>query len=126
MDFFLRLLAIPGITLTSLQPGACLPEQSPLQIPASPIEDFADLAAAIAGMDLVITVDHVIAHLAGALGKPTWILLPFAPDWRWMLDREDTPWYPTAQLFRQQHPGDWHGVFKRVAWSLRAWVESRE
>ncbi len=65
------------------------------------LNDFADTAAALANLDLLITVDTAVAHLAGALGKPVWILLTHNPDWRWLLDREDSPWYPTARLFRQ-------------------------
>ncbi|MES2546210.1 MAG: tetratricopeptide repeat protein [Pseudomonadota bacterium] len=76
--------------------------------------DFADTAALIACMDLVITVDTSIAHLAASMGKPTWILLPFAPDFRWLLDRSDSPWYPTAKLYRQSVLGDWDDVLARV------------
>ena len=68
------------------------------------LEDFDDTAAVVALVDLVITVDTSVAHLAGALGRPTWILVPFWPDWRWMLDRDDSPWYPTVRLFRQTAP----------------------
>lgn len=78
------------------------------------LTDLSETAAVIACMDLVITVDTSIAHLAGALGKPVWILLPFNPDWRWLLDRRDSPWYPTARLFRQPAPGDWETVFADV------------
>jgi Flp pilus assembly protein TadD len=80
--------------------------------------DFADTAALIAGLDVVITVDTASAHLAGSMGKPVWILLPFAPDWRWMTGREDSPWYPTARLFRQAALGDWGGVIERVCRAL--------
>ena len=83
--------------------------------------DFDDTAAVICSLDLVVTIDTAVAHLAGAMGKPTWILLPHAPEWRWMLDREDTPWYPTARLFRQKHRGDWGSVIERVRASLSAW-----
>lgn len=82
--------------------------------------DFADTAALIAPLDLAIAVDTSVAHLAGALGKPTWLMLPFAPDFRWPLKREDSPWYPNMRLFRQQRPGDWHGVIARVSAALGA------
>ncbi len=83
------------------------------------LDDFADTAAVIALADLVITVDTAVAHLAGAMGRPVWVLLPFAPDWRWTLEGETTPWYPTARLFRQTSLGDWDGVIARVAAELR-------
>ena len=83
------------------------------------IHDFADTAALIANLDLVITIDSAVAHLAGAMGKPVWVLLPFAPDWRWMLDREDSPWYPTMRLFRQPTRGDWNAAMGRMAEMLR-------
>ncbi|MBF0560981.1 MAG: tetratricopeptide repeat protein [Alphaproteobacteria bacterium] len=82
------------------------------------ITDFADTAAIVANLDLVISVDTSVAHLAGALGRPVWVVLPFAPEWRWMLEREDSPWYPTMRLFRQTAAGDWDGVFVRVATEL--------
>jgi tetratricopeptide (TPR) repeat protein len=78
------------------------------------IHDFSDTAALIENLDLVICVDTAVAHLAGALGKPVWTLLPFNPDWRWMLNREDSPWYPTMRLFRQLSPGDWGSVMDNV------------
>ncbi len=78
------------------------------------IADYSDTAALIEHMDLVITVDTSVAHLVGALGKPVWIMLPHVPDWRWLLDREDSPWYPTARLFRQPSHGDWDSVIKSV------------
>jgi Flp pilus assembly protein TadD len=82
------------------------------------IEDFADTAALIDALDLLISVDTSVAHLAGALGKPVWLLLPKPPDFRWLLDREDSPWYPTMRLFRQQSRGNWEEVMRRVAESL--------
>lgn len=84
------------------------------------LEDFTDTAALCELMDLVISVDTSVAHLAGAMGKPVWILLPYAPDWRWLLDREDSPWYSRAQLFRQAQPGDWAAVIQRVGAELTA------
>jgi tetratricopeptide (TPR) repeat protein len=82
------------------------------------LADFADTAAVLALADLVISVDSAVAHLAGAMGRPLWILLPFSPDWRWMLDREDSPWYPTAGLLRQPSLGDWDSVIGRVRTEL--------
>jgi ADP-heptose:LPS heptosyltransferase len=78
------------------------------------VANFADTAAVIDKLDLVITVDTAVAHLAGAIGKPVWTLLSFAADWRWLIDREDSPWYPTMKLFRQKTPGDWKGVIANV------------
>jgi Flp pilus assembly protein TadD len=88
-------------------------------VDASPeLTDFADSAALIARLDLLITVDTAVAHLAGAMGKEVWVLLPFAPDWRWLLGREDSPWYPTMRLFRQETPGEWGPVIERVVMEL--------
>jgi hypothetical protein len=84
------------------------------------LTSFAETAAVIANLDLVIAVDTAVAHLAGAVGKPVWVMMPWLPDWRWLLDRDDTPWYPTMRLFRQARPGDWRGVIARVAGELRA------
>jgi len=83
--------------------------------------DFAETAALVAQLDLVICVDTAIAHLAGAMGKPVWLLLPYAPDWRWMLDGETSPWYPNMRLFRQRREGDWDEVLARVAQALAAY-----
>jgi len=104
------LLAIPGITLYSLQKGE--PAQQLLDYPqvvdlAGELNDFSDTAAVIANLDLVISVDTAVAHLAGALGKPVWNLIYFPSDWRWFLGREDTPWYPSMRLFRQTSVNDW-------------------
>ena len=90
------------------------------------LKTFSDTAAVISKLDLVISVDTSVAHLAGALAKPVWILLPFVPDWRWLLDREDSPWYPTARLFRQTTPGDWSGVVSRVAVELEKLLRLRD
>ncbi|MFL5251548.1 MAG: glycosyltransferase family 9 protein [Rhodopila sp.] len=78
------------------------------------LKDFGETAALIENLDLVVTVDTSMGHLAGALGKPVWILIPKAADWRWLLDRDDSPWYPTARLFRQQKPGDWEEPLRRL------------
>ena len=69
-------------------------------------------------LDLVVTVDTAIAHLAGAMGVPSWVAIPNVPDWRWLLQRDDSPWYPTIRLFRQCRPGDWEEVFERIATAL--------
>ena len=84
------------------------------------LDDLANTAAVMAKLDLIVTVDTSIAHLAGALDRPVWLLLPFAPDWRWLTGREDSPWYPTMRLFRQDQPGNWERVFNRV---LSAYAE---
>ena len=84
--------------------------------------DFAKTAGLVADLDLVVTVDTSTAHLAPALGRPTWILLSFIAEWRWLLDREDSPWYPTARLFRQKEAGDWDGVIARVRAALGDFV----
>ncbi|HEV7813667.1 MAG TPA: glycosyltransferase family 9 protein, partial [Janthinobacterium sp.] len=85
-------------------------------------DDFADTAALVANMDLVITVDTAVAHLAAAMGKPVWILLPFAPDWRWMLERSDSPWYPSARLLRQPAAGDWDSVIAAACRGIGLWL----
>ncbi|WP_277625630.1 glycosyltransferase family 9 protein, partial [Burkholderia stabilis] len=84
------------------------------------LTDFAETAALVDTLDLVIAVDTSVVHLAGALGRPTWVLLPRVPDWRWLLERDDSPWYPHATLFRQQRPGDWPALVERVAEALAA------
>ena len=87
------------------------------------IETFADTAAIISTLDLVLSVDTSVVHLAGALGKPVWVMLPFVPDWRWLLDRNDSPWYPTARLFRQSEPGEWTSVVGDVGRELQSFQE---
>jgi len=123
-DFFL-LADLDGVDFYSLQVGPG--REQLLELPAGMtitdatelVRDFSDTAAIIAGLDLVISVDTAVAHLAGALGKPVWTLLPFVAEWRWLLEREDTPWYPTMRLFRQTSAGDWQGVFSRVRSELK-------
>jgi ADP-heptose:LPS heptosyltransferase len=82
------------------------------------IDDFADTAAIMSLMDLVLTTDTSVAHLAGTQGRPTWVMLQFAAEWRWLMDRPDSPWYPTMRLFRQSSLGDWPSVIRRVAEEL--------
>lgn len=91
---------------------------APLDNPGKDVQDFAEMAALIQQTDLVISVDTSVAHLAGALNKPIWTMLSYAPDWRWQTEREDSPWYPTMRLFRQPAPGDWNGVFDQIAAAL--------
>jgi hypothetical protein len=85
----------------------------------SQLDDFADTAAVVALVDLVVTVDTSVAHLAGAMGRPVWILVPFSPDWRWTLSGESSRWYPTARLFRQPSLGDWDSVIERLRGELQ-------
>ena len=92
---------------------------------APSLNDFSDTSALIAEMDIVISVDTAVAHLAGALGKPVWILLPFHPDFRWLRDREDSPWYPTARLFRQTQDGEWRSVMDRVFQELKIFLDPK-
>ena len=87
------------------------------------LRDFSDTAALLDLMDLVVTVDTSVAHLAGAMGKPVWILLPYNPDWRWLLERDDSPWYPSARLFRQQQLGNWAGVVDQAKDQIAATVK---
>jgi hypothetical protein len=88
------------------------------------LHDFSQTAALVANLDLLISVDTSVAHLAGAMGKPVWLLLPYLPDWRWLLDREDSPWYPTMRLFRQTTAGDWAGVIQKVVEQLAIFAPS--
>jgi tetratricopeptide (TPR) repeat protein len=120
------LAAIPNVAFYALQKGAAVgeaehaPEGMRLEILSPLLGDFADTAAAIMALDLVITVDTSVAHLAGALGKPVWILNAYSPDWRWLEHRSDSPWYPTAELFRQDASRRWAPVVNDVAAELRA------
>lgn len=118
-------LATPqNVTLYSLQLGAgseqavTSPSGMPLIDLTDRIHDFADTAALIEQLDLVISIDTAVAHLAGALNKPVFLMLPFAPDWRWLLERSDSPWYPTMRIFRQEVPGEWDPVISRISASL--------
>jgi Flp pilus assembly protein TadD len=121
---FAPLASAKGIHFISLQKGEAAKQAASPPTGLSLIDwtndlnDFADTAALVANLDLVITIDSAVAHLAGALGKPVWLLLPWACDWRWMLWRSDSPWYPTLRLFRQRQRGDWSGPIKEIAEAL--------
>jgi tetratricopeptide (TPR) repeat protein len=93
-----------------------------ISCPGEKLSDFADTAALIENLDMVICVDSAVAHLAGALGKPVWIMLRYSGEWRWLLERSDSPWYPTARLFRQKKPGDWAGVVSHITQQLQALI----
>lgn len=118
---------VPGVTLFSLQTGEARADAGAVGVDLMDgVADFADTAALLAHLDLVIAVDTGIVHLAGALGRPCWVLLPFAPDWRWLIDRPDTPWYPTLRLFRQPRPGDWATALATVAACLKAYAARQQ
>ncbi|HTZ39799.1 MAG TPA: tetratricopeptide repeat protein [Syntrophales bacterium] len=136
-DRLLPLFSLKNVTFYSLQKkdGRHSPPVSNTDMDnwvdhTGEIHDFLDTAGFIQNLDLVISVDTAVAHLAGALGKEVWTLLPFAPEWRWMMNREDSPWYPTMQLFRQERFGDWQGVIEKVKGELEnrltSTVENRE
>jgi ADP-heptose:LPS heptosyltransferase len=116
---------VEGATFYSLQMGAPADQVKQLGSRVHLIDlqdeqtDFADTAAIVASLDLVISIDTSVVHLAGAMGKPVWVLLNYSPDWRWMRERRDSPWYPTARLFRQPEPGNWQDVVTRVDRELR-------
>jgi len=122
---FIELLGIPGTSVYSLQKGDRQADiakhgcEALVQSLGDRLGDFADTAAIISQLDMVITVDTSVAHLAGALGKPAWVVIPFAPDWRWMMNSTETPWYPSMRLFRQKKPGDWQTVFAELRGALR-------
>jgi hypothetical protein len=121
---FLPVLRVAGVSFYSLQKGerhkelAGLPPEVQVQNLEPLLGDFGDLAVIIEQLDLVISVDTSVAHMAGALAKPVWTLLTDVADWRWMLEGETTSWYPTMRLFRQTRPGDWAGLMERVAHEL--------
>ena len=127
LQSFAPIAAVKGVRFYSLQkgpPAAQLAEVGP-RWPGPPIidmtedlQDFADTAALVANLDLVIACDTSTAHLAGALGRPVWILNRFDACWRWLAERDDSPWYPSARLFRQKRPGDWDAVVDELAREL--------
>jgi ADP-heptose:LPS heptosyltransferase len=119
---------VPGVRLVSVQTGRGAGDESrapfPLARPGPDLDAgpdaFADTAAVLAACDLVVTDDGPVAHLAGALAVPVWVALPVGPDWRWLTDRSDTPWYPTMRLYRQSRRCDWSDVFAAAAAALQA------
>ena len=131
LSAFAPLARVPDVNLVSLQHGpgseelSNWTERNAIVDLGTQFESFAETAAAMANLDLVISVDTAVVHCAGALGVPTWVLLRAAPDYRWMLGRRDSPWYPTVRLFRQARWGDWSGVINEVAAALRDKVDSK-
>jgi Flp pilus assembly protein TadD len=120
LELFRPLTLVPQCKIYALQKGPLssqtkqLLSEMNIENLGDCLEDFTDTAAAIENMDLIISVDTATLHLAGAMAKPTWALLPFNPDWRWLLERNDSPWYPTMKILRQQKPNDWKSVFDSV------------
>lgn len=131
IETLLPLANVRGVALYSLQAGPRVGDIAKFAHPAlvqdlsRHLRDFADTAAVVAQLDLVVCADTAVAHLAAAMGKPVWVLMPFAPDWRWLLEREDTPWYPIMRLFRQGEPGRWDEVTDRVVAELARLVANR-
>lgn len=121
-------LAASGLQFLSLQKGPAAeqalapPEGLKLEVLSEEIRDFDDTAAILCIADLLVSVDSSPVHLAGALGRPAWVMLPFIPEWRWMLGSADTPWYPQHRLFRQKCPGDWPGMAAQLVTALQAWA----
>ncbi len=118
---FMPLASVAGLALLALQKGPTTGQaggyygRAPLINLGTEIDDYDDTMAILENLDLLVTVDTSVAHLAGAMGRPVWIMLPRAPDWRWLLGRSDTPWYPSMRLFRQQTTGQWDDVVKDIA-----------
>src|SRR5207253_9399671 len=135
LHHFTSLARIPGIRLYSLQKGVGLEplhaagQPDPLIDLGSRLDEttaaFMDTAAVMKNLDLVVTSDTAIAHLAGALGVPVWVALPLGADWRWMLEREDSPWYPSMRLFRQAHLRNWEEVLARIQPALKNRTQKR-
>jgi tetratricopeptide (TPR) repeat protein len=125
LEVFAPLAEVEGVTFLSLQKGAAAGSMAGVSAglnvvdAAAAVEDFSDLAALVSCVDVVASVDTAVAHLGGALGIPTWILIPRNPDCRWLIQREDSPWYPTVRLFRQERYRDWEGPMRRMAEELR-------
>jgi tetratricopeptide (TPR) repeat protein len=124
---------VKGTNWIGLQKGPAAAQASPERLPrhfnvvnwGAMFEDFSDTAAALECLDLIISIDTSVAHLAGAMGKPVWVLLPAVPDWRWLLERSQTPWYPSAHLFRQSRDGGWGRVIAHMSASLEQWRKGK-
>jgi hypothetical protein len=131
LESFAPLSRVSGVTYYSLQKGAAAsqasrPPEGMRLIDLSPqLDSFDDTAAVISNLDLLISVDTSLVHLAGAMGRPVWTLLPFFSDWRWMLDRSDSPWYPTMRLFRQPRRGDWTTPIRQIIEAIPAFLSQR-
>ena len=132
LDELLPVFATAGCEFFSLQKGIADQERTILadrygvRDIGSQVRDFADTAAVMRSLDLIISIDTSVAHLAGALALPVWVLLPVNADWRWLLARKDSPWYPTMRLFRQETPGSWTAVVRDVCSALRERVRCAE
>jgi hypothetical protein len=130
LERFAPLLKTQGVEFVSIQKelsrsdAAMLADHANVLHVGEELGDLADTAAVISLLDLVVSADTSVVHLAGALGRPVWILVPLAADFRWLLRREDSPWYPTARLFRQPQLGDWDSVLERVRRELASFVEA--
>jgi Flp pilus assembly protein TadD len=124
LSTFAPLTELPGVTLLSLQKGPGQAQigqywgKAPLLSLGPEIRDFGDTMAIIDRLDMIVTVDTSLGHLAAAMAKPVWTMLPYAPDWRWLLDRTDSPWYPTLRLFRQAKPREWEPVMEKIVEDL--------
>jgi tetratricopeptide (TPR) repeat protein/glycosyltransferase involved in cell wall biosynthesis len=127
---FLSMFSVKGIDFYSLQVGPAADQLSDLYYPIKRldkyIKNFSDTASAISKLDLIISVDTSVAHLAGALGKPVWTMLMYLPDWRWLLNKAETSWYPSMRLYRQQSKGDWESVLSEVVFDLQKLVKNRK
>jgi ADP-heptose:LPS heptosyltransferase len=123
---FVDMLSDPRLTAVSLQKGGAekeLERYPHIQNLAGQINDFYDTAVLLQDIDLVISVDTSVVHLAAGLGRPVWVLVPFAPDWRWGLSAPYSPWYPDVRIFRQLAPNDWASVAINVKRALRVWID---
>jgi hypothetical protein len=128
---FAPLAELPGVRLISLQTDHGLDQLAPpagrlpiIELTSRRVRDFAETAAIMTNLDLVITPDTAVAHLAGGLGMPVWVALSTVAEWRWLNGRDDSPWYPTMRLFHQSTFGDWDGVFRRITEVLKRKLEA--